>query len=381
DDPQALLRSLLAEVLVDAQEAGGLQNFLAPPQQPAQPVLNPWQKLGMTSSPQAAARIRDEASGGAFTDFANQQAEYEQRVNLFNAVMGQFGDESGARPFGELRTVALEDGTPVLQEFIRQPDGSFRPGKIFSETPHSYKIGPTAGGIAGTNRYTLESEFAPKPGQGGGGQGLGPGEGLQPRPAGPAVQQRMGIASLFDQVGQVAEAARIVNEQSVRGERGETGAILKEFAAENLGKIGQTKVAHDVEFSGLIASIDLLAQSAARAIESGRLSDQDILFKLKQIGTAASATTPEGFKSFKRRLRQLKRQMIINMKQQAALQPEVFSEPGELMAVMTMPLPSIAEPKIERTDEELLEALESGKDLTSQELDRVEGLLNAAEQQ
>jgi hypothetical protein len=145
-----MLRSLLAEVLVDAQEAGGLQNFLAPPQIQQEPELTPWQKLAEYYRPGSGYRA---AGGSTSTDFANQQAEHEQRVGLFEAAINQFG---GASEFARTATTGFSPDIEGASEFARTATTGFSPDieRFQDSRGFIYEVS-TPRGVEGAGKITV----------------------------------------------------------------------------------------------------------------------------------------------------------------------------------------------------------------------------------
>jgi len=367
------------------------------PQAAQQPELSLLNRFAIAQNPQLAGFITDRASGGAFRQQEQENLQFQANQQLFRDAFGGaidiaraeagggaagtsapksgfFQDSQRSLFFVQVATSGENKGQP---EIIPITPGAKSPVGGLFETRNPTRKVTTPEGQQFVNITDPSITGAGEPGVAGGQRPRV----FRNRASDASVQQRAGIASLVDQIDQVTIAADTIFEQAERGERGQLGAVAKELAPTALGDvIGGTILAQDPDLDQLVSGVKLLAFSAARAFESGRLSDQDVVFKLEQLGRASNTLTKKGLTSFKRKMRAAKRQMIVNMKIVAAQRPELFTEPGELEAVRNMPLPSILETKAPRDNDAIMAALEAGEELSSEELDIAEDLLNASEQ-
>lgn len=167
---------------------------------------------------------------------------------------------------------------------------------------------------------------APGGGQGGGAAGTKTVTGFGPKPTTAEMEGADAAAVIGEQLAQYKTRAGAFS-QRVRV--GGTARALGQNVIRNLpGGQDISEVYGDPQFEELAALRDRIGQQLARLVESGRLSDQDREFALRNLPGVAALTTENGRKAAVAKIALVEQEIAIRLQRKGARQPGLVNPGG-----------------------------------------------------
>ena len=266
------------------------------------------------------------------SDYQERLMEFQKRQTENEAANRTL--RNSARMLGARRTP--KPYRPQLKSFKTLDPATKRPVEVpYLFDPNSSTLQPMAGHEQGFQQYmrpflaqgvdkeTGEIEFRlldPFSGAGVGESGGGGGiDTFEPKPSQGESESVESAAVIGDQLGQFKQLA-----QKYSGRErtlGTVRALGQGIVRELPGGQPVSETFGDTQFEELNALRDRIGQQLARLVESGRLSDQDREFALRNLPSVASLTTDNGRLTAAAKIELVEREIGLRMERKRRLRP------------------------------------------------------------